>query len=130
MLNGGSVEKVWQPMSAEMWNAPCSRSISFIAENTGRSGQPMQNPGGRAGTTPSSSAARFFGAAQYRVQRVLEVGRLAFLDHQDGALAGAKSADLLGNERVGDVQGVDRDLRVAEGVGEAELLQAAHRGGV
>src|SRR5215831_11288763 len=36
MLNGGSVENVWQPMSAEMWNAPDSRSTSFMAEKLGR----------------------------------------------------------------------------------------------
>ena len=65
MLNGGSVENVWQPMSAEMWNAPDSRSRSFMAENTGRSGQPTQNPGGRAGTgAPRSSAALRFGAVR------------------------------------------------------------------
>src|ERR1044072_3117339 len=46
MLKGGSVEKRWQPMSAERWNLPVSRSMIFIAENTGRSGQPTQNPGG------------------------------------------------------------------------------------
>ena len=46
-------------MSAETWNAPDWRSTSFIAENTGRSGQPTQKPGGRVGTgAPSSSAAR------------------------------------------------------------------------
>jgi hypothetical protein len=63
MLKGGSVENVWQPMSAETWNSPSSRCTSFIAENTGRSGQPMQKPGGRGGTgIPSSSAARRLGA--------------------------------------------------------------------
>ena len=63
MLNGGSVEKVWQPMSADTWKAPASRSTSFIAENTGRSGQPTQNPGGRVGIgAPSSSAAFALGA--------------------------------------------------------------------
>src|SRR5919197_752023 len=57
MLNGGSVEKRWQPMSADRWNLPASRSTSFIAENTGRSGQPTQKPGGRCGSAPSSCAA-------------------------------------------------------------------------
>ena len=61
MLKGGSVEKVWQPMSADTWYAPSSRSTSFIAENTGRSGHPTQKPGGRKGTgPPSNSSARFF----------------------------------------------------------------------
>ena len=35
-----------------------------MAENTGRSGQPTQNPGGRLGTgAPSNSAARFLRSA-------------------------------------------------------------------
>jgi hypothetical protein len=34
-----------------------SCATSFIAENTGRSGQPVQNVGGRIGSRPSASAA-------------------------------------------------------------------------
>src|SRR2546428_242420 len=60
MLKGGSVEKRWQPMSADRWNLPVSRSRIFMAENTGRSGQPTQKPGGRCGSVPSSCAARSF----------------------------------------------------------------------
>ena len=47
-LNGGRIENRWQPMSALTWCAPSSRSTSFIAEKIGRSGQPVQKPGGRA----------------------------------------------------------------------------------
>src|SRR5688572_11989856 len=50
MLNGACVENVWQPMSADTWVSPISgdfvRNI-FMALNTGRSGQPVQNDGGR-----------------------------------------------------------------------------------
>ena len=60
MLNGGRVENRWQPMSADRWNLPLSFSSTFIAENTGRSGQPTQKPGGRAGRPARSSAAFFF----------------------------------------------------------------------
>src|SRR5258705_4623790 len=60
MLNGGSVEKRWQPISADKWNLPVSRSRIFIAENTGRSGQPTQKPGGRAGSPPRRSEAFCF----------------------------------------------------------------------
>ena len=154
-------------MSAEMWNAPVSRSMSFIAENTGRSGQPTQKPGGRAGIgAPSRSAAVLlrcgealehcfgcrrvsrprgrgqsrgnarrrsarprrcipppaaarpcrhlgvvdFGPAQHGEHRILEVGGLAFLDDQHRALAGAELDDLLGDQRIGDVEAVDGDL--------------------
>jgi hypothetical protein len=51
-LNGARVAKEWQPMSLEIWTLPTSRSSSLIAENTGRSGQPTQKPGGRSGTGP------------------------------------------------------------------------------
>ena len=57
-LNGGSVEKGWQPMSAERWNLPVSRSSSLIAENTGHSGQPTQKPGGRSGAAREDIAPR------------------------------------------------------------------------
>ena len=47
MLNGGRIENRWQPMSQLTWWAPSSRSTSFIAVKIGRSGQPVQNEGGR-----------------------------------------------------------------------------------
>ncbi len=37
-------------MSAATWCGPSSFSTSFIAAKIGRSGQPMQKPGGRGGT--------------------------------------------------------------------------------
>ncbi len=57
MLNGGRIENRWQPMSALTWCAPSSRSTSFIAVNIGRSGQPVQKPGGRACTLATSARA-------------------------------------------------------------------------
>ncbi len=50
MLKGGRIENRWQPMSALTWCGPSSRSTSFIALKIGRSGQPVQKPGGRACT--------------------------------------------------------------------------------
>ena len=47
--NGAKVANEWQPMSALIWVGPSSRCISLIAEKTGRSGQPVQNAGGRGG---------------------------------------------------------------------------------
>ena len=52
---GGRIEKRWQPMSLAMWWAPSSSSTSFVAAKIGRSGQPVQKPGGRTGTTPERS---------------------------------------------------------------------------
>ena len=45
------MENRWQPMSAETWCGPSSRSTSFIAVKMGRSGQPVQKPGGRLCTS-------------------------------------------------------------------------------
>ena len=56
--NGAKVANAWQPMSALIWVGPSSRCISLIAENTGRSGQPVQNVGGRGGSSPIAAAAR------------------------------------------------------------------------
>src|SRR6218665_2023329 len=47
--NGGMMENRWQPMSAETWCMPSSRSTSFSEEKIGRSGQPTHSPGGRGG---------------------------------------------------------------------------------
>ncbi len=55
-LNGGSVAKAWQPMSAATWVSPSSRWAILSALNTGRSGQPVQNAGGRLGSGAWSSA--------------------------------------------------------------------------
>ena len=49
MLNGGSVAKAWQPMSAATCVSPSSRWAILSALNTGRSGQPLQKAGGRLG---------------------------------------------------------------------------------
>ena len=57
MLNGAKVANAWQPMSPEIWVGPSSRCISLMAENTGRSGQPVQKVGGRTGMSPSDAAA-------------------------------------------------------------------------
>ncbi len=54
-LKGGRIENRWQPMSALTWCSPISRSTSFIAVKMGRSGQPVQKPGGRACTLSSTS---------------------------------------------------------------------------
>src|SRR3569832_1914638 len=58
MLNGGRIENRWQPMSAAMWCGPSSFSTSFIAAKIGRSGHPVQKPGGRGGTAPASALMR------------------------------------------------------------------------
>ena len=45
--NGSKVPKAWQPMSAATCRGPSSCCTSVSAEKTGRSGQPIQKPGGR-----------------------------------------------------------------------------------
>ncbi len=49
MLNGANRPKQWQPISAEICALPISCCVSFSAEKTGRSGQPVQKVGGRGG---------------------------------------------------------------------------------
>src|SRR5215475_7390060 len=93
MLNGGRTENRWQPMSQLTWCAPSSRSTSFMAAKIGRSGQPVQNDGGRPCTfSPSilSAACRRRSrcwartcTAQDRVDRLLDEIGLTFLDDQD-----------------------------------------------
>ena len=68
------------------------------------------------------------GAAQDGVDRLLDVVGLAFLDDQDGLLAGAEADELLVDQRIGDVHHVERHLAVAERVGEAVQHQRADRG--
>jgi hypothetical protein len=58
-LKGAWVEKVVQPMSAATWVSPMAGSLVrriFIALNTGRSGQPVQNEGGRLSIGCGSAA--------------------------------------------------------------------------
>src|SRR5713226_5049257 len=57
ILKGGMIENRWQPISAATWCGPSSRSTSFMAAKIGRSGQPVQKPGGRGGTTSASARA-------------------------------------------------------------------------
>ena len=56
------------------------------------------------------------------------VFREAFLDDQDRTLGGAEIGDFVVDQRVGDVEAEDGDIRIAEHVGEADLLEPAdHR---
>ena len=57
--------------------------------------------------------------------RVLDVGGLAFLDHQHGLLALAERKDFVIDQGIGDVEHVKRDLALAVGVSEPQPLQGA-----
>jgi len=64
--NGSNVANAWQPMSPAMCTGPISAWASLSAANTGRSGQPTQNGGGRAGNgmrSASAAASRRFAVA-------------------------------------------------------------------
>lgn len=65
-------------------------------------------------------------AAQDRVQRLLDIFRRAFLDHQNGLFAGAEFGQLVIDQRIGDVEHVQRHGTVAIDIGKAKLLQRAH----
>ena len=56
---------------------------------------------------------------------------MALFHHQDGALAGAEPGDFFRHLRIGHVHAVDRDARIAEGVGTFGIPQGApaHSGG-
>jgi len=63
---------------------------------------------------------------EQRVQRLLNVFGLAFLDHDHRLLAKAEVDDLLVDHRIGHVHHIDRYDRVAVDVGEPEILQRPH----
>jgi hypothetical protein len=76
--NGSKLAKAWQPTSIETCGRPTSCATSFIAENTGRSGQPTQKVGGRTAGAQQLPALSLFlpiptsGAARgIQVRRVL-----------------------------------------------------------
>ena len=174
----------WQPMSAAMCTGPMSCCASLSAENTGRSGQPMQKLGGRAGsgcaelrrhrlraaarlpasqrfaasaagpgsiarrrTAPGPAAITSTRVLAGRRQQVLAVQRRLDVAPAQAwwrsparciraglprpparaRLPAQKSRDLLGHQRVGDVEHQQRDVARAERIGQAELLQRAHQ---
>ena len=200
-LKGGRIENRWQPMSQEIWCWPSVSCASVSAEKIGRSGQPVQKPAGRGGTTAVSPSTCLWkvmgcstglagraraistisgwaalaaaasaatagcvcsdsgrlrrrnsrrpsrmtwvvyspamgstscrelrgdaGLAQHRVQVLLDVVGLAFLEQQHGALVAAEVDDLVLDDGVGHVHDVQRDAAVAEVVGQAQQLQRA-----
>ena len=63
--------------------------------------------------------------AQNRVDRLLDVVRLAFLDDQHRVLADAERHQFVVDQRIGDVHDVERHTRRAPDVGEPEPLQRA-----
>ena len=64
--------------------------------------------------------------AQNGVQRLLDEFRLAFLDHEDRLLVGREGGDLVVDQRISDVEHVDRHGSLAIDVGQTKLLQRAH----
>ena len=72
-------------MSALTWCGPSSRSTSFMAVKIGRSGQPVQKPGGRADTLSASGAAAARTRPDTRVLGLLALGHLV-VDMNQGAL--------------------------------------------
>src|SRR6218665_143207 len=168
--NGGMMENRWQPMSAETWCMPSSRSTSFSEEKIGRSGAPTHSPGGGGGRSGARAAAAGAGGGggregggmvalqealyallqgrhgvvaapgqqilavhrsvqaappQQGVEVLLQVVGLAFLDHQHGPLATAEPVHLVLDQRVGDVQDVQRHAAGAEQVGLAQQFERA-----
>ena len=167
------IEKRWQPISDEMWWAPSSCSTSLVAAKIGRSGQPVQKPGGRGGTVPDRSGIWADGSAfgaraasgnsagpvlpdesadavqhdlasifaghrqdilageesgraslvEHGGHRLLQIGGLAFLDHQNGFFANAEVENFRVDQRIGDIEDMKRDLRVAIEISQAEALQ-------
>ena len=90
---GGMIENRWQPMSEAMWCLPSSCSTSLVAAKIGRSGQPMQKPGGRPGTTPTRSGMSWplpvlLGALHLARQHVRGLGAQEFADAVEHDLAG------------------------------------------
>ena len=63
-------------------------------------------------------------AGEDRVQALLDEFGLAFLDREHGALAFAKAQDLAFDQRIGDVENVDRHLGFAERIGEPHACSA------
>ena len=80
ILNGGRMENRWQPMSQLTWCGPSSRSTSFIAVKMGRSGQPVQNDGGRGWTALSTMLTGWSTAVRRRGARRDGCGRCCAVD--------------------------------------------------
>ena len=68
------------------------------------------------------------GLAQDGIEILLDEIGLAFFDDQDGALADAEAFDFVVDQRIGDVENVERDFAVAESVGETQQFEAADGG--
>jgi hypothetical protein len=64
---------------------------------------------------------------QHHVEVLLDVLRLTLLDHQHGALAGAEAHDLLVDQRIGDVEHIERQLGAAEAIGQPQQLERPHQ---
>ena len=80
--------------------------------------------GHRAGVL-AEQPGRSAGLVQHRAEGLLDVVRLAFLDHQHRVLARAEVEELVVDQRIGDVQHIERHVGAAADVGEAEALQRA-----
>ena len=92
-----------------------------------RTTPPVYSPAIGSMSLPST---RVWTSARRRMvfDRLLDVVGLAFLDDQDRLLAGAEAHELVVDQRIGDVEHVERDAASPEDVGEAEQFERAQRG--
>ena len=74
-------------------------------------------------TAFAENARRYVDATQDHIDLLLDIFGRALLDHQHGALADAEVLHFLGNERIGDVEHIDRNAAAAVEIGEIEPRQ-------
>ena len=67
------------------------------------------------------------GVAQDHVEGLLDEFGLAFLDDHDSALAGAEADDFIIDQRIGDVENIQRHLGVADRIGKADELECTEQ---
>ncbi len=75
----------------------------------------------------SLDAGRNVGAAQNRIHRLLDEFRLALLDDQNRFFPRAEADEFGVDQRIGDVEHVERDAAIAEHIGEPEDFERAQR---
>ena len=85
---------------------------------------PVYSPAIGRGPLPTSFVAAA-GLVEHRAEGLLDIVGLAFLDDQHRVLVVAEVDELVVDQRIGDVEHIERHFGLAIEVGEAETLQGA-----
>ena len=110
----GGRQRIGQPLPQKRFDAGFDCTGGILAGH--RKGPLPDHPGLEAGL------------AEELIDRLLDELRLTLFDHENRLLAAGESGQFFWDQRIGHVHHVERNVALAKGIGEAQILERSEHG--